>query len=112
MKHFGTILIAATIVFAGPAFAAAAAHDHDHMALAAKDEKTATHSGTGVVRKVDAAAGKVTVHHEPIASIGWPAMTMAFDVKDKSLLRDVKPGQKVEFTFAQEGTRYVIGSIK
>jgi len=104
MKGIAAVIAAAILAF-GPAIVHAT-HTHDHAAT------SATHSGTGVVRKIDPAAGKVTVQHEPIASMGWPAMTMAFDVKDKALLRDVKPGQKVDFTFTQDGKRYVIGAIK
>lgn len=71
-----------------------------------------THQGTGVVQNVDPSAGTVTLQHEAIQSIGWPAMTMAFSVQDKSALENVKPGQKVDFAFVQQGSRNVITSIK
>ena len=71
-----------------------------------------THTGVGVVRGVDASAGTVTLQHEPIQSIGWPAMTMPFSVQDKTALQGLKPGQKVEFAFVQQGSKSVIKSIK
>lgn len=71
-----------------------------------------THQGTGVVQSVDPSAGTVTLQHEAIQSIGWPAMTMAFSVQDKNALESVKPGQKVDFAFVQQGSRNVITSIK
>lgn len=71
-----------------------------------------THQGTGVVQSVDPSAGTVTLQHEAIQSIGWSAMTMAFSVQDKSALESVKPGQKVDFAFVQQGSRNVITSIK
>ena len=71
-----------------------------------------THHGSGVVQSVDAAAGTVTVKHGAIASAGWPAMTMSFPVQDKKTLDNVKPGQKVDFAFTQQGSRNVITSIK
>ena len=32
--------------------------------------------GTGTVTALDAAAGKITLDHEAIAAVGWPAMKM------------------------------------
>jgi Cu(I)/Ag(I) efflux system protein CusF len=77
-------------------------------------DKTAdtTHKGIGVVKSINAADGTVTLAHEPIKSLNWPAMTMAFKVKDKKLIDSVAPGSKVEFTLVQSGKDYVITSIK
>lgn len=71
-----------------------------------------SHKGVGVVKKVDTAGGKVTLQHEPVASAGWPAMTMVFTVKDKSALGKLQTDQKVEFDFVKEGSDYAITSIK
>ena len=87
----------------------------EHMNMGDKSsDKSAgkTHHGSGVVQSVDAAAGTVTVKHEAIASAGWPAMTMSFPVQDKKALENVKPGQKVDFAFMQQGSSNVITSIK
>lgn len=60
--------------------------------------------GMGVVKDIDAAGGKVTIAHDPIASLNWPAMTMAFNASPE-LLSKVKEGEKVHFEFSQhEGT--------
>jgi Cu(I)/Ag(I) efflux system protein CusF len=83
---------------------------HDHAVSAGADQ--AAYSGVGVVRKVDAAQGKVTLQHEPIESLGWPAMTMAFHVKDGHLLAGLEPGRKVRFAFLQQGPQYVITAIE
>jgi Cu(I)/Ag(I) efflux system protein CusF len=69
---------------AEPSVAAPAANDHPH--------------GVGVVQSIDAAAGTVTISHQPIESIGWPAMTMPFKVAKPELLQHVAAGDKVEFT--------------
>jgi len=82
------------------------------MDQSAGEKSASTHTGTGVVKSVDAAAGSVTLAHEPIKSLNWPAMTMAFKVKDKKLLDDAKPGKKVQFTVVQSGKEYVVTSIK
>jgi Cu(I)/Ag(I) efflux system protein CusF len=51
----------------------------------------------GEVRKVDKAAGKITLKHGEIKNLDMPPMTMVFGVKDKALLDKVKKGDKVMF---------------
>jgi Cu(I)/Ag(I) efflux system periplasmic protein CusF len=75
-----------------------------------KDAKGAVHKGTGVVTKME--NDKVTIKHEPVASMKWPSMTMAFTVKDKSLMGKLKNGQKVDFEFVQEGRDHVLTAVK
>ena len=84
---------------------------HD-MHQSANDSKAKSHHAVGVVKSVNPDKASVTLVHEPVESIGWPAMTMAFAVKDKALLKNVAPGKKVEFDFVQQGSQYVITAIK
>ena len=70
------------------------------------------HRGTGIVTALDRSAGKVTLKHEAIASLNWPAMTMAFTVQDKALLDKLAKDTKVDFEFVQQGKQYVITAIK
>jgi len=52
----------------------------------------------GEVKKIDEAAGKITLKHGPIKSLGMDeGMTMVFRVKDPAMLKQVKVGEKVEF---------------
>lgn len=53
--------------------------------------------GHGKVTEIDAQSGKITLAHEPIAALGWPAMTMGFNVKDVKSLAKIKVGDTVEF---------------
>jgi len=39
-------------------------------------------------------------------------MTMAFQVKDKTLLDKLSAGKKVNFEFVQQGKDYVVTSVK
>lgn len=78
----------------------AAAQDHgDHAAHAGHAAAPAVGSveGVGVVKKIDAKAGSVTIAHDPIKALNWPAMTMPFKVADKALLGKMKAGAKVRF---------------
>jgi len=72
----------------------------------------AAHKATGVVKKVDPKTGTVTLAHDPVRSLNWPAMTMGFQFKDKVLLDKLQPGKKIEFEFMQQGKDYVITAVK
>lgn len=76
-----------------------------------KGRAPGAHAAVGTVTAVDAAAGKVTVAHEPVASLKWPAMTMGFEVEDKETLRALQAGDKVRFSFIQQDGRYLITGI-
>jgi len=52
----------------------------------------------GEVKKVDEAAGKITLRHDPIKSFDMEdPMTMVFRVQDPAMLKQVKVGDKVQF---------------
>ena len=84
----------------------------DHKSMSKGDQSQATHKAVGVVKKVDAKQGTVTLAHEPIKSLNWSAMTMGFQVKDKSLLNRLAVDKKVEFEFVQQGKDYLITAVK
>ena len=74
-----------------------------------KMERTpVTHSGTGTVKKIDAAKGIVTLSHGPIPSLNWPAMTMSFKLKDAALAQGIKAGDAVDFELVQSGSNYLV----
>jgi Cu(I)/Ag(I) efflux system periplasmic protein CusF len=100
MKHLLAIS-AVAILFLGAAPLATAQMKGMDM----KDNKAAgqVHKGTGVVTNVDRAGGKVTLKHDPIKSLNWPTMTMAFAVEDKTMLEKLAKDKKVEFEFVQQG---------
>lgn len=50
----------------------------------------------GLVKKTDKARGTVTLAHGALPN-GMPPMTMAYRVKDKAWLDQLKPGQKIRF---------------
>ena len=70
------------------------------------------HRAVGVLNAVDAAAGTVTISHEPVASLKWPAMKMDFVLANPSLVAGVKPGAAVEFEFVERGQgEWVVTSL-
>jgi Cu(I)/Ag(I) efflux system membrane fusion protein len=62
--------------------------------------KPASHKAVGTLKAIDA-AGTVSVSHEPVASLGWPAMTMDFVLANPSLLGKLQPGSPIEFEFVE-----------
>lgn len=54
---------------------------------------------SGEVKKIDEAAGKVTLKHGPIKNLDMEedGMTMVFRVQDPAMLKQVKVGDKVQF---------------
>ncbi len=66
----------------------------------------------GEVRKVDKRAGKITVKHAEIKSLDMPAMTMVFGVKDSAMLDQVKAGDKIRFSAANDGGKFTLTEIQ
>lgn len=63
---------------------------------------TAVVSATGVVQQVKPEQGKVKINHDPIPALGWPAMSMYFRVKDKTVLEGIGAGDKVRFDLEKD----------
>ena len=102
MKYM--ILMAGALSLAGPAMAQDNSHEAHaaHAVPAAQDAVGA--EAVGQIKSLDAKSGKVTIHHGPIASLGWPAMTMTFEAAPE-LLKSVKSGQTVKFTLKTPGNQ-------
>jgi hypothetical protein len=73
----------------------------------------ASHLTEGEVRRVDKAAGKITLKHGEIRNLDMPPMTMVFGVTDKSFLDHVKAGDKVKFSAGKDAQgQYVVTGIE
>jgi Cu(I)/Ag(I) efflux system protein CusF len=118
MQLTTTLLIAITLSASSLAYAQTdTMKDMDMMKnmdtkSSGKPTQGATHKAVAVVKRIDAANGKVTLSHEPIKSLNWPAMTMAFAVKDKALLQKLAVGNKVDVEFEKQDNAYVITKVK
>ncbi len=68
-------------------------------------------TGKGVVKAIDSKAGKITLQHEAIKALGWPAMTMGFSLMGNLDISALKPGEKVTFQLMKMGDDYMISAI-
>lgn len=66
----------------------------------------------GEIRKVDLDNGKVTIKHGDIKHLDMPGMTMVFTARDKSLLSNLKPGDKVKFMVVHENGKMIVTDIQ
>ena len=68
---------------------------------------------SGEVRKIDEGAGKITLKHGPAKSLGMDEpMTMVYRVKDPSLLKQVKVGDKVTFEAEEAASGYTVTKME
>ncbi|MBI2308522.1 MAG: copper-binding protein [Rhodocyclales bacterium] len=85
----------AALLLAGSPLAASA--NADHAGHGTMHAPAAGALAEGVVKKLDKAAGRVTIAHGPLPN-GMPAMTMPFAVKDASWFGQLREGQKIRFS--------------
>lgn len=114
-KLLPSLTIAACIVVPGLAVAQTSHKDsHSGMHHGAGETKqgAAAVATDGTIRKIDKAAGKVTIKHGPIANLNMPPMTMAFKVKDAALLDKVKVGDQVAFVAESLGGALTVTELK
>jgi len=70
-------------------------------------------SVSGQVKKIDEAAGKITIRHGPIKKFDMEdGMTMVYHVQDPALLKVVKPGDNVKFEADQVDGQFTLMKIQ
>ena len=110
MKTMMTAVAAIALALAGaPAHAQGAS---GHSAHAPAPAAASAALSEGEVRKVDKAAGTITLKHGPVPSIDMPPMTMVFVAADPAMLDRVKAGDKVRFTADKVGDVYRVTRIE
>ncbi len=104
---FSRRLLAAGLLAASCGAWSQAAAPVDHSAHhGAPAVASAAEMASGEVRRIDKAAGKLTLRHGEIKSLDMPPMTMVFQVSDPGFLDRVKVGDKVRFRADQQGGAY------
>ncbi len=62
----------------------------------------------GVVKAIDATAGRITIAYEPVEARNWPAGTMPFQAEKPEILKDTKVGEKVRFRLESQQIAEII----
>jgi len=97
MNFITPILVAlAAVGFSAPGLAADEHAGHGGQGAMHAQADAAAPLVDGQVKKVDKAAGKVTLVHGPLPN-GMPAMTMPFRVRNAAWLDQMKVGDKIRF---------------
>lgn len=107
-------VILATLVFSVLSAAALSSYAAEKMDMQMPAKTTAANKaivGKGQVVLISKDKSKVTLNHEPMPAIQWPAMMMEFKVKNSAVLAKTKVGDKVSFTLAPDGKNYMVTSI-
>lgn len=103
------LLICMFVAILSTAAAPVYAYDAHHQT--ADNQKS--YSAKGEIVAVEKDSSKVKLKHNPVPELNWPAMSMFFNVADKSLLDTVKTGDQVEFEFVKvDGGGPLITKIK
>lgn len=66
----------------------------------------------GVVRRIDAANGRITLKHGPLANLDMPPMTMVFRLSSPALLDALEVGDTVRFRAERIDGAYVVTAIE
>jgi Cu(I)/Ag(I) efflux system periplasmic protein CusF len=69
-------------------------------------------AATGMVTAVDAAAGTISINHEPIAAISWPSMTMQFTAENPAILQGIAVGDRVSFEIKSASETSIITTVQ
>jgi len=65
-----------------------------------KEKPAVSHHAVGTLDSIES-DGSVMVTHEPVASLNWPTMTMAFVPANPALIAKIKPGAAIHFEFVE-----------
>jgi Cu/Ag efflux protein CusF len=85
--------------------------DHSKMAQAAKPTAAADMT-EGEIRKIDKDNKKLTIKHGEIKNLDMPGMTMVFQVRDNTMVDQVKVGDKVRFKVERAGSGFVVTELQ
>ncbi len=85
---------------------------HSSIEVSDAGQAAAVSYTKGVVKKVNAKSGKVTIIHEKLANLGMPAMTMVFRVAEKAMLEKMNAGDNIEFVAERLKGKLVVTDLK
>ncbi len=114
MKNvFASIVVGCALAISASAYAAGEMGSMDMGSSGARQAGEAKAAMShGEIKKVDAAAGKLTIKHGPLENLGMDAMTMVFKVKDPAMISEVKVGDKIDFVAEDVGGALTVAKLQ
>ena len=79
-----------------------AGRDSSRQVVLKPDLPGVGHQAQGTLEAINA-DGTVSITHEPIPALKWPAMTMDFALANPSLAAGIQPGSKISFEIVERG---------
>lgn len=96
-KAIALILMGCAVAVSATAYAAGDTADINMASGAQPGAEAKSSMSHGEVKKVDTAAGKLTIKHGPLENLDMEAMMMVFKVGDPAMLSELKVGDKIDF---------------
>lgn len=84
-------------------------HDMSHEMSMTQPAASDIYHGQGVVKKVT--QHTISIAHQPIPALNWPAMTMTFSLPAEGTLPVVNVGEEIAFSFSQQADGYQLASV-
>ncbi|MFN4327468.1 MAG: copper-binding protein [Limnobacter sp.] len=113
-QSLNLVLLAGSLGGLSAASSAALAQAHDHAGHSAQTAPAdaAEAWAEGEVRRVNKAAGTLTLRHGELRSVGMPPMTMVFSVDNTQNLEGLAEGDKVRFTVRKAGSQLIVTRLQ
>lgn len=73
-------------------------------------DEDSTYTANGTITAI--AGNQVTIAHEAVSDLDWPAATADFQAQNLDQIIDLRPGDKVQFSFNQAGGQYILTRIQ
>ena len=64
--------------------------------------------GMGIIKEIDDSTHSITLEHEAIPSLNWPAMTMDFAVDKDVNLKHYKPNDYIQFNLEKDKDNHFV----
>ncbi|ELV7528182.1 copper-binding protein [Edwardsiella ictaluri] len=104
MKTAINVVLCTAFIMAGSVPVLAEENGHQHGQPAAVEQVQIPQITTrGEVKAIDLQNKKITISHPAIPELDWPAMTMRFTFDEGSQVAGLKAGDRVSFSFVQQG---------
>jgi Cu/Ag efflux protein CusF len=107
-----TLTTLASLAVAIPVHAAGGHDAHGSAGESHHHRSAEAPMSEGTIRKVDPAAGKLTIAHGTLANLNMPAMTMAFRLGNAAMLDQLKVGDRIRFVAEQVDGALTISSLE